>query len=117
MGAEVPVPAARCVNGMSGARHADAGRNKCIGSNVDGRGIQNHTVVVDHRYAQYFMDKLYFMGRNVPHDMDAAIHWLNRAADQSSAYVQFFLERLDDFKPPSVMLSVTRLLHHMGNIF
>lgn len=49
--------------------------------------------------------------------MDAAIHWLNRAADQGNAYAQFFLERLDDFKPQSVMLSVTRLLHHMGNIF
>ena len=69
------------------------------------------------QFGQYMLGKLYLMGRSVPHDMDAAIHWLKRAADQGDAYAQFFLERLDDFKPPSVILSVTRLLHHMGNIF
>ena len=32
-------------------------------------------------------------------------------------YAQFFLERHDDIRPPSVMLAVTRLLYHMSRIF
>lgn len=50
-------------------------------------------------------------------DRDYTANSLNELAEDGDAYAQFFLERLDDFKPPSVILSVTRLLHHMGNIF
>jgi len=39
---------------------------------------------------------------------------LVQASDQ---YAQFFLDCWDDLKPPSVMLSVSHLLHHMGEIF
>jgi TPR repeat protein len=69
------------------------------------------------QYGQYMLGKLYLMGREVPYDEERAIYWLSQSAYQGNAYAQFFLDRQDDFKPPSVMLSVTRLLHHMGNIF
>lgn len=69
------------------------------------------------QYGQYMLGKLYLMGRELPHDEEQAIYWLSQSAYQGNAYAQFFLDRRDDFKPPSVMLSVTRLLHHMGNIF
>lgn len=32
-------------------------------------------------------------------------------------YTQFFLDRFDQFRDPSVMLAATKLLHHMGRIF
>ena len=63
------------------------------------------------------LGKLYLTGQGVTHDQTQAIDWFSRSAAQGNQYAQFFLERLDDFKPPSVILSVTRLLHHMGNIF
>ena len=44
-------------------------------------------------------------------------YWFSQSADQGNEYAQFFLDRWDSMKPPSVMLSVTRLLHHMSEIF
>ena len=35
----------------------------------------------------------------------------------SDLYAQFFLDRWDNLKPPSVMLSVTQLLHHISEFF
>ena len=69
------------------------------------------------QWGQYMLGKLYLMGKEVHHDMDAAVYWLTQSADQGNTYAEFFLERLNDLKPPSVMLSVTRLLHHVGRIF
>ncbi|MEG2222745.1 MAG: MobP3 family relaxase, partial [Oscillospiraceae bacterium] len=69
------------------------------------------------QYAQYLLGKLYLTGRDVKYDKELALHWLSRAADQGNEYAQFFLDRADSFRPPSVMLSSTHLLHHMANIF
>lgn len=63
------------------------------------------------------LGKLYLMGREIPYDKEQAIYWLSRSAAQGNEYAQFFLDRQNDFRPPSVMLSVTRLFHHMGHIF
>lgn len=57
------------------------------------------------------------MGQDVPPDREAALHWLIQAADQGNEYAQFFLDRWDTMGPPSVMLSVTRLLHRMAQTF
>ncbi len=64
------------------------------------------------QYAQYALGKLY-LAKNP----EEAWYWFNESATQGNRYAQFFLDRWDDLKPPSVMLSVTRLLHHMGEIF
>ncbi|WP_419020493.1 MobP3 family relaxase [Intestinimonas butyriciproducens] len=69
------------------------------------------------QWGQYMLGKLYLTGQEFQYDKTAAIYWLTQAADQGNAYAEFFLERLNDLKPPSVMLSVSRLLHHMGRIF
>lgn len=69
------------------------------------------------QYAQYMLGKLYLMGLGVSCDREQAIYWLTQSANQGNQYAQFFLDRQDDFRPPSVMLSVTRLLHHMSRIF
>ena len=70
-------------------------------------------------YAQYLLGKLTLMGEGVPKDMDAAYEWFSAARDNGHAYAEFFLKRMErgEQEPPSVLLSATRLLYHMGNIF
>ncbi|USF25347.1 hypothetical protein N510_000258 [Firmicutes bacterium ASF500] len=65
------------------------------------------------QYAQYVLGKLYLDRQ----DHEQAYYWFSQAAAQGNEYAQFFLDRWDSLKPPTVMLSVTRLLHHMGRIF
>lgn len=63
-------------------------------------------------YAQYALGKLY-----LEHDKEAAWYWFSESAARGNEYAQLFLNRWDNLKAPSVMLSVTRLLHCMGEIF
>lgn len=69
------------------------------------------------QYAEYALGKLYLMGRDVPRDREAAVKWLERSAAQGNLYARFFLDHMDRFKDPSVMLAATRLLHHMSRVF
>ena len=70
-------------------------------------------------YAQYLLGKLTLMGEGIPKDMDAAYEWFAAARDNGHAYAEFFMKRMErgEQEPPSVLLSATRLLYHMGNIF
>ena len=70
-------------------------------------------------WAQYLLGKLYLMGEGVGQDQDIAYGWFQTAAIQGHTYAQFFKERMEQGPPgpPSLMLSATQLLHHMGNIF
>ena len=70
-------------------------------------------------YAQYLLGKLTLMGEGIPKDMDAAYEWFAAARDNGHAYAKFFMKRMErgEQEPPSVLLSATRLLYHMGNIF
>ena len=65
------------------------------------------------QYAQYALGKLYLDRQ----DQEQAHYWFTQSAAQGNKYAQFFLDRWDHLKPPTVMLSVTRLLHHMSRIF
>lgn len=69
------------------------------------------------QYAEYMLGKLYLTGKEVPYDEERAIHWLTRSAEQDNQYAQHLLDRLEENRPPSAMLAVTRLLHHMSRIF
>ncbi|WP_166083244.1 MobP3 family relaxase [Erysipelothrix anatis] len=69
------------------------------------------------QYAQYTLGKLYLMGKEVPKDKETAVRWFTLSAAQGNIYAQFFLDHMDDFKDPSVLLAGTRLLHHMSRIF
>ena len=69
------------------------------------------------QYAQYALGKLYLMGQEVEQDREAALYWFTRSADRGNEYAQFFLDRWGTMGPPSVMLSVTRLLHRMAQAF
>ena len=70
-------------------------------------------------YAQYLLGKLTLMGEGVPKDMDAAYEWFAAARDNGHAYAEFFIKCMErgEQEPPSILLSATRLLYHMGNIF
>lgn len=68
-------------------------------------------------YAQYILGKLYLTGKEIPYDEERAVHWLTRSAEQNNQYAQYLLNHLEENRPPSAMLAVTRLLHHMSRIF
>jgi len=65
------------------------------------------------QYAQYALGKLYLDRQ----DREQAHYWFIQSAAQGNEYAQFFLDRWDNLKPPTVMLSVTQLLHHLSEIF
>ena len=65
------------------------------------------------QYAQYILGKLYLE----EHNQEQALYWFAQSAAHGNEYAQFFVKRWNTLNPPSVMLSVTRLLYHMGRIF
>ena len=69
------------------------------------------------QYAQYMLGKLYLTGQDVPRDQERGLCWLTQSADQGNQYAQFLLNHQNDMRPPAVMLSVTKLLHHMSRMF
>lgn len=69
------------------------------------------------QHAQYMLGKLYLMGIGVPIDQTQAVYWLTQSASQGNPYAQLLLDRQGEQRPPPVLLSVSRLLHHMSRIF
>ena len=65
------------------------------------------------QYAQYALGKIYLEAQ----DQEQTHHWFTQSAAQGNSHAQFFLNRWDSLKPPPVMLSATRLLHHMSRVF
>ena len=65
------------------------------------------------QFAQYALGKLY-LERG---DKAEAHYWFTQSAARGNEYAQFFLDHWNNLKPPSIMLSVSRLLHHIGRIF
>ena len=68
-------------------------------------------------HAQYLLGKLLLQGKVVERDKEEGIQWLTQAAEQGHGYAQCLLERQSASTAPEVFLAVTRLLHHMANIF
>lgn len=69
------------------------------------------------QYAQYTLGKLYLTGKDVARDREQAYSWFWESASQGNEYAQFFLDHINDNRSPNVLLSATKLLHHMGRIF
>ena len=69
------------------------------------------------QYAQYALGKLYLTGKDVAQDREQAYSWFWESASQGNEYAQFFLDHINDNHSPNVLLSATKLLHHMGRIF
>lgn len=68
-------------------------------------------------HAQYLLGKLLLQGKVIEQDKEEGIQWLTLAAEQGHSYAQCLLERQSASTAPEVFLAVTRLLHHMANIF
>ena len=68
-------------------------------------------------HAQYLLGKLLLQGKMVERDKEEGIQWLSQAAEQGHSYAQCLLERQSASTALEVFLAVTRLLHHMANIF
>ena len=83
------------------------------------RAVEDLTAAAEqgNRYAQYTLGKVYLQGYEVGQNMELAEYWLTRAAEQGHEYAQFFLDHMNEPRTPSVMLAVSRLLYHLGNIF
>ena len=69
------------------------------------------------QYAQYALGRLYLSGNEIPQNKEHAAYWLAQSAAQGHQYAQFLLDRLDENQSPAVLLSATRLLHHMSRVF
>ena len=69
------------------------------------------------QYSQYTLGKLYLTGEDVARDREQAYRWFWESASQGNEYAQFFLDHFNDNRSPNVLLSATKLLHHMGRIF
>ena len=86
----------------------------------DTRKAMDHIYTSAHAgnpYAQYLLGKLLLQGKVIDQDKDEGIQWLTLAAEQGHSYAQCLLERQSTLTAPEVFLAVTRLLHHMANIF
>ena len=69
------------------------------------------------QYAQYTLGKLYREGQEVKQDLELAFRLLCDSADQGHRYAQFLLDHFEQKQGSGLLLSATRLLHHMGQIF
>ena len=69
------------------------------------------------QYAQYTLGKLYLTGEDVARDQEQAYRWFWESASQGNEYAQFFLDHFNDNRSPNVLLSATKLFHHIGRIF
>ena len=71
----------------------------------------------NHPWASYLLGKLYLTGSGVPKDRDAARNCFRMADAYGHPYAQYVLERQNQWNQPQLLLTVSRLLYHMSNIF
>lgn len=84
----------------------DVGKAVCLLTASAERGNQ---------HAQYILGKLYLQGKEVEQNQEAAKYCLTQSALQGNPYAQFLLDHQQ--RDPAVLFCVTKLLHHMSNIF
>lgn len=71
----------------------------------------------NHPWANYLLGKLYLTGNGVPKDEEAAWNCFRMADAFGHPYAQYVLERQEQWQRPELLLTVSRLLYHMSNIF
>ena len=71
----------------------------------------------NHPWASYLLGKLYLTGNGVPKDEEAAWNCFRMANAYGHPYAQYVLERQEQWQRPELLLTVSRLLYHMSNIF
>ena len=71
----------------------------------------------NHPWANYLLGKLYLTGKGIPKDEEAAWNCFRMADVFGHPYAQYVLERQEKWQRPELLLTVSRLLYHMSNIF
>ena len=71
----------------------------------------------DHPWASYLLGKLYLTGNGVPKNEEAAWNCFRMADAYGHPYARYVLERQDQWHQPQLLMTVSRLLYHMSNIF
>ena len=57
------------------------------------------------------------MGKGVPKGREQAHYWFTQSAQQGNSFAQYFLDRWDSLRLPSLMLAGTRLLRQLERVF
>ena len=76
-----------------------------------------HAAHQNHPWASYLLGKLYLTGNGVPKDEEAAWNCFRMADAYGHPNAQYILERQEQWQRPELLLTVSRLLYHMSNIF
>ena len=76
-----------------------------------------HAADNNHPWASYLLGKLYLTGNGVPKDEEAAWNCFRMADAYGHPYARYVLERQDQWHKPQLLMTVSRLLYHMSNIF
>ena len=76
-----------------------------------------HAAGQNHPWANYLLGKLYLTGNGVPKDEEAAWNCFRMADAYGHPYARYVLERQEQWQRPELLLTVSRLLYHMSNIF
>ena len=76
-----------------------------------------HAADQNHPWASYLLGKLYLTGNGVPKDEEAAWNCFRMANAFGHPYARYVLERQEQWQRPELLLTVSRLLYHMSNIF
>ena len=71
----------------------------------------------NHPWVNYLLGKLHLTGSGVPKDEEAAQNCFRMANAFGHPYAQYVLERQEQWQRPQLLMTVSRLLYHMSNIF
>lgn len=69
------------------------------------------------QFAQYALGKLYFYDGEVSRDKEKSLYWLGLSAAQGNVYAQYLIDNISSYRNPSVLLTATRLMHRLENLF
>ena len=76
-----------------------------------------HAADQNHPWVNYLLGKLHLTGSGVPKDEEAAWNCFRMADACGHPSAQYILERQDQWHQPQLLMTVSRLLYHMSNIF
>ena len=76
-----------------------------------------HAADQNHPWASYLLGKLYLTGNGIHKDAEAAWNCFRMADAYGHPNAQYILERQDQWHQPQLLMTVSRLLYHMSNIF
>ena len=98
------------------------GKEYLTGTSVQKNAVKaaeylRHAADRNHPWASYLLGKLYLTGNGIPKDEETAWNCFRMANAYGHPYARYVLERQEQWQRPELLLTVSRLLYHMSNIF